>query len=183
VDVKHTTLPGVLLLVPVVHQDGRGSLFESFRADRLQAAGLPAFVQENQTASTRGTLRGLHYQLARPQAKLVRVLRGAIYDVAVDIRVGSPTFGRWVAETLTADNKLQIFVPAGFAHGFCVMEDDTEVLYKCSDYYSGAADQKGIVWNDPSLAIPWPCQEPRLSEKDRLLAPLNAARSDLPRYE
>jgi dTDP-4-dehydrorhamnose 3,5-epimerase len=182
VEIRQTSLPGVLLLSPVVHQDGRGMLFESFRADRLQAAGLPTFVQENQTTSWKGTLRGLHYQLARPQAKLVRVLRGKVFDVAVDIRVGSPTFGQWVAETLSAENKLQIFVPPGFAHGFCVMEDDTEVLYKCSDYYSGAADQCGILWNDPGLAIPWPCQEPRLSDKDRELAPLHPARSDLPHF-
>jgi dTDP-4-dehydrorhamnose 3,5-epimerase len=183
VEITKTALPGVLLISPTVHQDGRGVLFESFRADALQAAGLPTFVQENQTRSWRGTLRGLHYQLARPQAKLVRVLSGAIFDVAVDIRRGSPTFGRWVAETLSAENRRQIFVPPGFAHGFCVLEDDTEVLYKCSDYYSGAADQKGIVWNDPTLAIAWPIPEPRLSEKDRLLLPLNADRSDLPHYQ
>jgi dTDP-4-dehydrorhamnose 3,5-epimerase len=183
VKITETSLPGVMLVSPVVHQDRRGQLFESYRADRLQAAGIPVFVQENQTQSFKGTLRGLHYQLACPQAKLIRVLSGAIFDVAVDIRVGSPTFGRWVGETLSADNKLQIFVPAGFAHGFCVLDDGTELLYKCSDYYSGAADQKGILWNDPSLSIAWPVPDPQLSERDRLLPPLGPGRGDLPRYQ
>jgi dTDP-4-dehydrorhamnose 3,5-epimerase len=146
----------------------------------MARAGLPPFVQDNQSLSAKDTLRGLHYQLDRPQAKLVRVIRGAIYDVAVDIRRGSPTFGRWFAETLTAENKLQLFVPVGFAHGFCALEDGTEVLYKCGDYYSGAADQRGVLWNDPGLAIAWPCTQPLVSDKDRTLLPLRPDRPDLP---
>jgi dTDP-4-dehydrorhamnose 3,5-epimerase len=182
VDIRKTSLPGVLILQPVVHADTRGYLFESHRADRLAASGLPAFVQENQSFSVAGTLRGLHYQLARPQAKLVRVLRGSILDVALDIRRGSPTFGQWTSVLLSADNKLQLYVPAGFAHGFCVPEgsEPAEVLYKCSDYYSGPADQKGVLWSDPALAIEWPCAHPVVSPKDQQLLPLAPDRSDLP---
>jgi dTDP-4-dehydrorhamnose 3,5-epimerase len=180
VEIRETAIPGVLLIAPQIHRDARGYLFESYRLDRLAAAGLPPFVQENQSQSSKGTLRGLHYQLQRPQAKLVRVLRGSILDVAVDIRRGSATFGRWVAETLSSENKRQLYIPAGFAHGFCVLEDDTEVLYKCSDYYSGAADQMGVLWSDPGLGIPWPSKDPLVSDKDRILLPLTTERSDLP---
>jgi len=180
VDIRTTSLPGVLLIQPRVHGDARGYLFESYRQDLLEKQGLPPFVQDNQSLSSKGTLRGLHYQLDRPQAKLVRVIRGAIYDVAVDIRRGSPTFGRWIAETLSADNKLQLFVPVGFAHGFCALEDGTEVLYKCGDYYSGAADQRGVLWSDPGLAISWPFEAPLVSDKDRILLPLTSDRGDLP---
>jgi dTDP-4-dehydrorhamnose 3,5-epimerase len=181
-EIRELSLPGVRLIEPRVHRDPRGYLFESFRSDVLTAAGVPPFVQENQSLSTRGTLRGLHYQLDRPQGKLIRVLRGAILDVAVDIRVGSPTFGRWVSEVLTADNHRQIYVPAGFAHGFLVIDDLAEVIYKCTDYYSGAADQRGVAWNDPGLAIPWPDAEPLLSDKDRTWLPLDPGRRDLPRF-
>jgi dTDP-4-dehydrorhamnose 3,5-epimerase len=169
VQISETSLSGVLLIEPAVHRDSRGYLFESFRADLLERAGLPRFVQENQTFSERHTLRGLHYQLQRPQAKLIRVLSGAIYDVAVDLREGSPSFGQWVAEVLSAENRRQLFIPAGFAHGFCVIDATAEVLYKCSEYYSGAADQCGIVWNDRTLAITWPTTAPVVSEKDRVL--------------
>jgi dTDP-4-dehydrorhamnose 3,5-epimerase len=183
VEIRQTPLPGVLLIQPRVHGDTRGHLFESYRRDVLDRVGIPPFVQDNQSLSGKGILRGLHYQLDRPQAKLVRVLRGAVYDVAVDIRRGSPTFGHWFGETLTADNKLQLYVPIGFAHGFCVIEDDSEVLYKCSDYYSGAADQKGVLWSDPDLGIPWPTSAtPLVSDKDRTLLPLRAERSDLPEF-
>jgi dTDP-4-dehydrorhamnose 3,5-epimerase len=169
VQIRETSLSGVLLIEPAVYRDNRGYLFESFRADRMQQAGLPAFVQENQTFSERHTLRGLHYQLQKPQAKLVRVLSGAIYDVAVDLREGSPTHGQWVAEVLSAENRRQLFIPAGFAHGFCVVDATAEVLYKCSDYYSGPQDQCGIVWNDPTLAIAWPTTVPVISDKDQVL--------------
>jgi dTDP-4-dehydrorhamnose 3,5-epimerase len=167
--IRETSLSGVLLIEPAVHRDSRGYLFESFRADLLEKAGLPRFVQENQSFSERHTLRGLHYQAQKPQAKLVRVLSGAIVDVAVDLREGSPTHGRWVAELLSAENRRQLFIPAGFAHGFCVVDATAEVLYKCSDYYSGPQDQCGIVWNDPSLAITWPTDQPVISQKDLLL--------------
>ena len=186
--IRQTALPGVLLFEPVVHRDSRGHLFESFRLDTATSAGLPPFVQENQSLSGRDTLRGLHYQLDRPQAKLVRVVRGAVYDIAVDIRRGSPSFGRWVAEILSAENRRQLFIPAGFAHGFLALEDGSEVLYKCSDYYSGASDQRGILWSDPQLAIPWPSSEPVVSPKDAVLAPLRppgqpSDREDLPIYQ
>lgn len=167
--IRETSLSGVLLIEPVVHRDDRGYLFESFRADLLERAGLPQFVQENQTFSERHTLRGLHYQLIKPQAKLIRVLSGAIFDVAVDLREGSPTHGKWVAEILSAENRRQLFIPAGFAHGFCVVDATAEVLYKCSDYYSGAKDQCGIAWNDPALAIAWPTSTPLISPKDLVL--------------
>jgi dTDP-4-dehydrorhamnose 3,5-epimerase len=170
--IQETSLPGVLLLEPTVHRDGRGYLFESFRADVLEKAGLPRFVQDNQSFSVRHTLRGLHFQLLRPQAKLVRVLAGTIYDVVVDIRQGSPTFGKWHGEVLSAENHRQLYVPAGFAHGFCVVDETAEVLYKCSDYYSGPADQRGVLWSDPGLAIEWPTSSPVVSEKDQKLLPL-----------
>jgi dTDP-4-dehydrorhamnose 3,5-epimerase len=182
VEIRETPIPGVLLIQPRVHGDARGHLFESFREDVLANAGLPRFVQDNQSRSSKGTLRGLHYQLERPQAKLVRVLRGSIYDVAVDIRRGSPTFGRWFAETITAENKLQLFIPVGFAHGFCALEEGTDVLYRCGDYYSGPADQRGVLWSDPALAIPWPCESPLVSDKDRILLPLTPNRGDLPDF-
>jgi dTDP-4-dehydrorhamnose 3,5-epimerase len=195
VEIRPTSLPDVLLIQPQVHHDNRGYLFESFRADKLRAAGLPEFVQENQSSSVSRTLRGLHYQLERPQAKLVRVLRGAILDVAVDIRRGSPTFGRWVSQVLSAENQLQLYIPVGFAHGFCVLEgpgdqhghvhskdDGADVLYKCSDYYSGPADQKGVVWNDPQLAIQWPYAEPVVSAKDAVLPVFSPDRVDFPHH-
>ncbi|HEY0711195.1 MAG TPA: dTDP-4-dehydrorhamnose 3,5-epimerase [Polyangia bacterium] len=166
---RETALKGVLLLEPVIHRDPRGLLFESFRLDLAEKYRLPAFVQENESVSVRHTIRGLHYQLEKPQAKLVRVLSGSIYDVVVDIRRSSPTFGQWLGEFLTAENRLQLFVPAGFAHGFCVTSESAQVLYKCSDYYSGAADQRGIAWNDPNLAIKWPTDSPLVSEKDGAL--------------
>jgi dTDP-4-dehydrorhamnose 3,5-epimerase len=182
VQIKNTSLPGVLLIEPKVHGDHRGYFFESYRTDVLAAHGVPAFVQDNQSFSKEGTLRGLHFQLDRPQGKLVRVLRGSIVDVAVDIRVGSPTFGKWIAETLSADNHRQLYVPPGFAHGFCVVGDVAEVLYKCTDFYSGAADQRGVLWNDPGLAIAWPAAAPTLSDQDKRFLPLDPGRSDLPRY-
>jgi dTDP-4-dehydrorhamnose 3,5-epimerase len=183
VEIRKTALAGVLLLEPTIHRDARGHLFESYRADRLAAEGIPPFVQENQSLSARDTLRGLHFQQIRPQAKLVRVLRGAVFDVAVDIRRGSPTFGRWVGQTLSAENGLQLYIPAGFAHGFLALEDPSEVLYKCSDYYSGPGDQHGIVWDDPTLAISWPCRTPLVSPKDAALERLRPEREDLPNYQ
>jgi dTDP-4-dehydrorhamnose 3,5-epimerase len=184
VQIRETPLPGVLVLEPVVHSDSRGYLFESLRADELARAGIPAFLQENQSYSVARTLRGLHYQLARPQGKLVRVLRGAVLDVALDIRRGSPTFGQWVSQLLSADNRLQLYVPAGFAHGFCVPDGvaEAEVLYKCTDTYSGPADQKGVLWNDPGVGIQWPCALPVVSPKDSQLLPLRADREDLPLF-
>src|SRR5688572_21301667 len=178
--VIETDLPGVLIIEPRVFGDDRGHFFESYQAERYAAAGLPArFVQDNHSHSIVGTVRGLHYQLRHPQAKLVRVIRGSILDVAIDIRRGSPTFGRWFATELSAANRRQLFIPAGFAHGFCVPTEASDVEYKCTDYYV-ADDQCGIIWNDPTLAIPWPVSQARLSEKDRLYRPLTDDRSDLP---
>jgi dTDP-4-dehydrorhamnose 3,5-epimerase len=183
VKITPTDLPGVLLLQPEIFADARGDFFESFRADAAQAAGLPVFVQENQSRSGRGTLRGLHFQLDRPQGKLVRVVQGSIYDVAVDIREGSPTFGRWTAQVLSAENRLQLYIPPGFAHGFCALDEVADVQYKCTDYYSGGPDQRGVRWNDPALTIPWPRGDPQVNERDGSFALLNSGRSDLPRYQ
>lgn len=180
-EIRETSLPGVLLLVPKVFPDDRGYFFESYRSDLLGARGIPPFVQDNQSGSTAGTIRGLHYQLAKPQGKLIRVLRGSILDVAVDIRRGSPTFGRWTSETLTAENRWQLYIPPGFAHGFCAI-GDAEVMYKVTDFYSGAADQLGVRWDDPGLAIPWPTKTPLVSPKDQVLAPLDLTRGDLPEF-
>jgi dTDP-4-dehydrorhamnose 3,5-epimerase len=182
VKVVATDLPGVVIIEPRVFPDNRGFFLESYHAERYAQAGLPArFVQDNHSASKPGTIRGLHYQLRRPQAKLIRVVRGSVMDVAVDIRRGSPTFGHWVGVTLSALNKRQLFIPADFAHGFCVPDVESEIEYKCTDYYV-LDDQHGILWNDPSLAIEWPIAEPHLSDQDRSYGPLSLDRADLPTY-
>jgi dTDP-4-dehydrorhamnose 3,5-epimerase len=178
-----TELAGVVIIEPRVFPDGRGFFFESYHAERYAEAGLPhVFVQDNHSCSAPGTIRGLHYQLQRPQAKLLRVIRGAVFDVAVDIRRGSPMFGKWVAVELSAENKRQLFIPAGFAHGFCVPREISEVEYKCTDYYV-PDDQHGILWNDPTIGIRWPVDGPMLSAQDKAYSPLTPARQDLPRYE
>jgi dTDP-4-dehydrorhamnose 3,5-epimerase len=162
-----TPLDGVLIIEPTVFQDERGFFLETYHARRYAEAGLDVtFVQDNHSRSRRGTLRGLHYQAQNPQGKLVRVIEGRVFDVAVDIRPGSPTFGQHVAVELTAENFRQIYVPPGFAHGFCVTSDVAQVEYKCTTYYD-PADERGIAWNDPALAISWPVQEPILSDRDR----------------
>lgn len=164
------TIPDVVLFTPRVFGDERGFFFESYnqRAFR-EATGLTVdFVQDNHSRSARGVLRGLHYQIEpRAQGKLVRVVQGAVFDVAVDIRPGSPTFGRWVGEELSADNKRQMWIPPGFAHGFLTLTESAEFLYKTTDFYS-PEHERCIAWNDPDLAIDWPLQdeEPRLSDKD-----------------
>ena len=161
-----TTIPGVLVIEPDVHQDGRGFFLETYHAERYRAHGIDGtFVQDNHSRSGAGTLRGLHLQVARPQGKLVRVIEGEIYDVAVDVRRGSPTFGHWVAVTLAADNFKQCYVPPGFAHGFCVVSPTAQVEYKCTDVFDPGAEL-GIAWNDPALAIRWPVDEPLLSPRD-----------------
>ena len=178
-----TELSGVVLIEPAVFADGRGSFFESFRADKLREAGLPGlFVQDNHSCSYPGTIRGLHYQLRHPQGKLVRIIRGAVRDVAVDIRRGSPTFGRWIAVELSAANRRQLYIPPGFAHGFSVPEVESEMEYKCTDYYA-PDDQCGVRWDDPTLAIDWGVALPVLSEKDRVYERLAPNRADLPCYE
>lgn len=169
-DITAAEIPGVLLLKPRFFHDARGYFVETYNLRDARAAGLTGdFVQDNQALSLkRGTVRALHFQAPpHAQAKLVRVLRGSIYDVAVDLRVGSPTYGRWTAATLTARGGEQILVPRGFAHGYCTLEPDTEVAYKVDDYYAPDCDG-GLIWNDPTLAIDWPvtASEAVLSDKD-----------------
>ena len=166
--VEATRLPGVVVVVPRVFSDPRGFFLESYNQAAFRGHGLDAvFLQDNQSKSLRGTLRGLHFQLPpMAQVKLVRVVRGAIWDVAVDIRAGSPTFGQWVGIELSADNFRQLYVPAGFAHGFCVLSDEAEVLYKTSQLYS-PAHERGLLWSDPAIGVIWPIAEPLLSERDR----------------
>ncbi|MDT8899717.1 dTDP-4-dehydrorhamnose 3,5-epimerase [Anaeroselena agilis] len=161
-----TSLPGVRLFKPEAFADKRGFFMETWNASRYSEHGLPTlFAQDNLSFSYRGVLRGLHYQLPNPQAKLVYVLQGSVFDVAVDIRPGSPTFGRWVGITLSAENRWQLYIPEGFAHGFCVLSDTALFAYKCSSLYS-PHDEGGVAWNDEDLGIAWPIAEPTLSPKD-----------------
>lgn len=181
-NVKELALPGILQFDPKVFPDARGYFFEAYRSEICSKYGIPSFVQDNQSHSTRGALRGLHYQLEKPQGKLVRVLRGAIFDVAVDIRMGSPHFGKWLGVELSAENKVQLYIPPGYAHGFCVIGDEAEVLYKCTDYYSGAADQRGVKWDDVGIGVRWPVTNPLISAQDQAFAGLFTDRRDLPNY-
>ncbi len=165
--IRPAKLSGMLLIEPVVHQDDRGFFLETFHKDRYQSAGLVSdFVQDNHSFSQRGTLRGLHYQLPCPQGKLVWVIRGEVMDVAVDLRRGSPTFSQWQSVILSGSNRQQIYVPPGMAHGFCVISDVAEVIYKCTEYYR-PQHQHTLRWNDPDLGIKWPASDPLLSEQDR----------------
>ncbi len=165
-NVIQTELPGVLILEPKRFGDDRGFFMEMFHAKRYAEAGITGpFVQDNFSRSVKGTLRGLHFQEPHAQGKLVQALAGAVYDVAVDIRRGSPTFGKWVGVELSADNRRQLWVPAGFAHGFCVVSESADFHYKCTDFYAPGAE-RCIAWNDPDLGIPWPVSSPLLSPKD-----------------
>jgi dTDP-4-dehydrorhamnose 3,5-epimerase len=167
VRVVATDLPGVVVIEPDVHADGRGFFLETYHADRYRQHGIAGpFVQDNHSRSVRGTLRGLHAQVRRPQGKLVRVIEGEIFDVAVDIRPGSPTYRRWVGERLDAASFRQLWIPPGFAHGFCVVSEAAQVEYKCTEYYD-RDDEIGLAWNDPDLAIEWPVADPLVSAKDR----------------
>ena len=175
--VERTKLEGVLLVTPKVFGDDRGFFMETYNQDKAAELGLPtSFVQDNHSKSSKGVLRGLHYQYPQWQGKLVRVVQGEIFDVAVDIRAGSPTYGEWVGYSLNDENKQQLYVPEGFAHGFVVTSDTAEVVYKCTDMY--APEQEGsVLWNDPAIGIDWPVDEPLLSAKDKvgtLLADLPA---------
>lgn len=178
-----TGIPEVALFLPDLHGDARGFFTELFHGARYRQLGIDTtMVQLNHSRSARGTLRGLHYQIHHAQAKLISVPRGTIYDVALDIRRGSPTFGRWEAHLLSAENRLQLFIPAGFAHGFCVVSEEADVLYHCSDYYS-PKDERGILWSDPDLAIGWPVKDPTLSKRDTMFPTLaTAPQDDLPEY-
>ena len=168
-DVESTALPGVLLVKPRVFGDDRGFFLETYNETRYREAGIDvSFVQDNHSCSRQGTLRGLHFQTTNVQDKLVWAIQGEIFDVAVDVRRSSPHFGKWVGARLSAENKHQLFVPKGFAHGFCVLSETAEVMYKCSDVYAPGAEG-GILWNDPTLNIDWPIKEPILSPKDEVL--------------
>jgi dTDP-4-dehydrorhamnose 3,5-epimerase len=174
-----TRLPGVLIIEPDVHKDARGFFAEIYHAGKYRAGGIDGpFVQDNHSSSVKGTLRGLHLQLRHPQGKLIRVIDGEIFDVAVDVRRNSPTFGAWVSVSLSAGNFRQVYIPPGFAHGFCVVSDVAQVEYKCTDLYDPESEI-GIAWNDPAIGITWPVTDPILSERDRRHAPL-AAQPNLP---
>ncbi|MFJ3058881.1 dTDP-4-dehydrorhamnose 3,5-epimerase [Herbaspirillum sp. NPDC087042] len=175
--IKTTSLSGVLLIEPRVFGDSRGFFYESFNERAfLEKTGVEArFVQDNHSKSARGVLRGLHYQIQHAQGKLVRVTRGAVLDVVLDIRRSSPTFGQWFSSVLSEENKLQMWIPPGFAHGFSVLEDDTEFLYKTTDYWM-PEHERSILWSDPALAIDWQLQgEPVMSEKDKRGTPFQVA--------
>ena len=166
----------VKIIEPQIFKDDRGYFLETYHLNRFKSAGLPGvFVQDNLSFSVKNTLRGLHFQVTRPQAKLVQVITGEIFDVAVDIRHASPTFGRWVSVLLTEHNKRKVFIPEGFAHGFCVLSDSAHVVYKCSDFYD-PDDEGGILWSDPAIGINWPTKTPLLSAKDSRLSLI----SDIP---
>jgi dTDP-4-dehydrorhamnose 3,5-epimerase len=180
-----TTLPGVWLLAPRVFADHRGFFMESYNRRIMERLGiLHDFVQDNHSRSGRGVLRGLHYQLGQPQAKLVRVTLGRVFDAVVDLRRGSPTFGRWTGHELTADNHLMLFAPEGFGHGFVVLSEVAEFQYKCSDFYA-PAEERSVAWDDPAIGIRWPLEglEPILSDKD-LRAPRlrDVPERELPEY-
>ena len=161
-----TELDGVLIIEPKVHTDVRGSFYECYVKQKYKEHGIhDEFIQDNHSMSKKGVLRGLHYQENPEQAKLVRVTRGEVFDVAVDIRKGSPTFGKWIGARLSEENHLQMYIPVGFAHGFCVLSDTAEFLYKCSEYYAPSGE-RAILWNDPDIGIDWPIENPILSEKD-----------------
>ena len=163
--VSKTPIDGLLIIEPKVFADPRGVFYEVYSESKYNEHGISRFVQDNHSVSKQGVLRGLHYQVNSGQDKLVRVTQGEIFDVAVDIRKQSPTYGKWWGLSLSETNNLQLYIPVGFAHGFCVLSESAEVLYKCSDYYS-PEDERGILWNDPDLAIDWPIKDPILSEKD-----------------
>jgi len=166
VKVVETNLPSCVIIEPAIFGDDRGFFFETWNADRYRQLGLPdKFVQSNVSSSARGVLRGLHYQWPNPQGKLVSVLEGEVYDVAVDIRRGSPTFGRWAAVILSAENKRQFWIPEGFAHGFAVLSERAIFSYLCTAQYDGSADA-GVRWDDAAIGIDWPIDSPVLSEKD-----------------
>lgn len=182
-DFVKTPLEGVLVIEPDVHRDDRGFFLETYNAEKYARGGLEVrFVQDNHSKSKRGTLRGLHAQLRRPQGKLVRAVEGEVFDVAVDVRRGSPTFGGWFGVKLTAENFRQLYIPPGFVHGFCVLSEEAQVEYKCTDLYDPGGEVS-VVWNDPDIGIDWPIEgEPLLSAKDAA-APRLRDVLDLPDYE
>ena len=178
-----TAIPGALIIEPKIFGDVRGFFMEIFQADRYAASGIaPRFVQDNISRSVKGTLRGLHFQNPRPQGKLATVLRGAVLDIIVDVRLGSPTFGRHVAVELNDENRRQVWIARGLAHGFVVRSDVADFFYKCDEFYS-AADEKVLRWDDPDLSIDWGCDAPILSPRDRMGRGLAQLDGMLPRFE
>ena len=179
--VSETSLSGVLLIEPAVFGDSRGYFIETWHAERFREAGLDLqFVQDNQSRSLRGVLRGLHYQEPKAQGKLVRCSRGTLFDVAVDVRAGSPQFGRWFGAELSEENHRMLWIPPGFAHGFCALSDVADLAYKCTAFYDAAADH-AVAWNDPEIGIVWPVASPVLSAKDAAAPRLRDA-VPLPRF-
>ncbi len=175
-----TELPGVIVIEPDVHHDARGFFLESYHARRYAEGGIAGpFVQDNHSFSRRGTLRGLHTQARRPQGKLVRAVTGEMFDVAVDLRRGSPGFGRWVGVRLSGDSFRQLYLPPGFAHGLCVLSEEAHVEYKCTELYE-PGDELAIAWNDPDLAIAWPVADPLVSPKDAAAPRLREVLERLP---
>jgi dTDP-4-dehydrorhamnose 3,5-epimerase len=183
VRVIDTPFAGLVVIEPDLYRDSRGMFWEAFHEERYAKAGIEGpFVQDNFSWSVRHTLRGLHYQLHRPQGKLVTVIHGAVYDVAVDIRRGSSTFGQWYGIELSDRNMRQLYIPPGFAHGFCVLSETAAFFYKCTDVYQPAYE-RGILWNDPALNIPWPTDSPLLSAKDQAFHPLELMHDELPKMQ
>jgi dTDP-4-dehydrorhamnose 3,5-epimerase len=181
--ITRSKIPDVLIIQPDVFGDNRGFFMESWHAEKYKENGLDvSFVQDNHSRSQRGVLRGLHYQLKRPQGKLIRVINGTVFDVAVDIRKGSPAFGQWVGTELSGDNHAQLYIPPGFAHGFCVVSDHADFLYKCTEYYA-PEDEHGIIWNDPDIGIDWPGDDFTISEKDAKNSFLKSMEDRLPVYD
>jgi dTDP-4-dehydrorhamnose 3,5-epimerase len=178
-NVIKTNLNGVVIIEPKIFGDDRGFFYETYQAERYKAAGITLdFVQDNRSRSSRGVLRGLHFQKNKPQGKLVTVTQGEVFDVAVDLRKDSPTFGQHASVLLTGDNRVQFYIPPGFAHGFCVLSETADFQYKCTDYYD-PTDEGGLLWNDAELAIEWPLITPTLSAKDSVLPTLAEIRSNL----
>ena len=183
VSFRQTLIDGVLICDLDVYEDDRGFFLETFHLEKYTGGGINGpFVQDNYSHSLQGVLRGLHYQYPRAQAKLVSCIQGTIFDVAVDIRQGSPTFGRWVGTVLSDENRRQLFIPKGVAHGFCVLSSSADVVYKCSEFYY-AEDDCGILWSDEQINIDWPVRNPTLSDKDKALPSLEQATHRLPPYE
>ena len=181
--ISESSLPGVFVIEPKVFGDKRGFFLETFRAEVFEEHGIPTqFVQDNHSRSSGSVLRGLHYQMIQPQGKLVRAATGAVFDVAVDVRQGSPSFGHWFGTELNEDNMKMMYVPPGFAHGFVVLSETADFIYKCTDYYHPETEQ-GIAWDDPDIGIDWPISDVMLSEKDKLNPRLKDQNPDLlPQY-
>ena len=177
-NITETKLAGVLIIEPKVFGDARGFFKETFQAERYREAGVEyTFVQDNYSRSQKGVLRGLHFQITKPQGKLVSCPKGAVYDVVVDIDPESTTYGQYVGVELTEESHKQLWVPPGYAHGFCVLSETADFQYKCTDYYD-PSDEGGVIWNDPDLTIEWPIQQPALSEKDQKLPTLAQIRTN-----